>query len=476
MGLVLLTALSVLNTAALAQASLAQLRTRAIAALGADAQQLEFTADGWEACLGQPWNISDGWARWSLNDYRRVMDYNAGASLQTATRQAAMDPDRIGGCGAQPGAAPAPQQSSISATSPWSSQLLMWMTPHGLLKLATDNAASVTDTADGYEVTFTFTQNAVSYPVSALYSKDGQLQVTQTRIDNSVFGDMLVETRFGPYNDFAGVRFPSSIEQLQGGYTVLSLTIINVDPASTASAQLPPRQGGAGGGGGAQPVVEPSVTALTDDILVSNGAYQAVIVNQPEGLVIIDGLQSDERSAEIIAQAKAAFPGKDINYVISTHNHFDHASGLRDFVAEGATIITHMINAEFFETALSVPRTLEHQDAQNRPVKVLGIGDYFSIGSGDQQIEIYKLEGSLHADDMLIAYLPGISTIVEADLLQPWINPVFGGGRDGPHPFLVYLADELERLELPYTQFIPIHRPPQPPTMQRSELLQATGR
>lgn len=461
----------------LAQTELDALRSQALAALGGNATtRLEFTAQGWEACLGQPWNISEGWARWELTDYRRVIDYASGASLQTAQRRAGMDEGRIGGCGAQPGAAPAPQQSAITATSPWATQLTLWMTPHGLLELATRNSATVTRDGSGWEVDFSFVQNGVAYPVHARFNGDGQLAQAETRIDNTVFGDMLVETRFGAYRPFNGVNYPASIEQRQGGYAVLSLDITDVLPDTTAAAEAPPSPPRAGGG--AAPVLPagPALTELTPDIVVSNGAYQGVIVNQPEGLVIIDGLQSDARSRELIAQAKEKFPGKSIAYVISTHNHFDHAAGLRDFVNEGAIIITHLINQEFFQTALAAPRTLENRDPQTREVQVLGVGDYYSIGSGDQQIELYRIEGNAHADDMLIAYLPAISTVVEADILQPWISPVFGGGFEGGHPFLINLADELERLGLPYTQFVPVHRPPQPPLMTRSDLLQAIGR
>jgi hypothetical protein len=106
-------------------------------------------------------------------------------------------------------------------------------------------------------------------------------------------------------------------------------------------------------------------------------------------------------------------------------------------------------------------------------VRVLGVGDTYVFGDSRNPIELHKLSGSSHADDMLIAWLPGMKTIVEADLLQPWINPVFGGGR---HPFLVYLADELDRLGLDYERFIPVHRPPEPPFMTREDLLSEIGR
>ena len=61
-------------------------------------------------------------------------------------------------------------------------------------------------------------------------------------------------------------------------------------------------------------------------------------------IVVIEGPQSEARASAIIAEAKRLIPNKPIRYVVNTHHHFDHASGLRTFVAEGATIVTHQIN------------------------------------------------------------------------------------------------------------------------------------
>ena len=39
--------------------------------------------------------------------------------------------------------------------------------------------------------------------------------------------------------------------------------------------------------------------------------------------------------------AQPVIPNKPIRYVVNTHAHFDHASGLAPIAAEGITIITH---------------------------------------------------------------------------------------------------------------------------------------
>lgn len=442
--------------------------------------QLEFTASGWEGCLGQPWRVDAGWARWALTDYRRVLDYSTGESLQSAQRRAGMDPDKLGGCGAQPGAAPQAQQSSITPMSPWANQLPLWLTPQGFLVLAAKSDATVMAADEGWTVSFSTTQGNVAYPFSAHFTSELLPARIETRLDNTVFGDMLVEAEFSDWRDFNGLMLPGHQVQKQGGLTVLDLTLSDAIPNTTASAVQPPREGGPGGGGpggGAQPPQQiEAVTQVAPGIFVSNGAYQGVFVEFDGYSVVIDGLQNDARAAELIAQVKATIPGKPIRYVISTHNHFDHASGLRAFAAEGATIITHNSNVEFFKEALSAPRTLGSAATPTVPVDVMGVGDFFALSDEAQQIHLHLLKGSLHADDMLVAYLPAIKAVVEADVLQPWLSPAFGGNFAGGHPFLIHLADELDRLGLDYTQFIPVHRPPQPPFQSKAELMTAIGR
>jgi glyoxylase-like metal-dependent hydrolase (beta-lactamase superfamily II) len=215
-------------------------------------------------------------------------------------------------------------------------------------------------------------------------------------------------------------------------------------------------------------------------VFVINGGYQAVAVEFDAFSVVIEGLQSVARAAAIIDATRTAIPGKPIQYVVTTHAHFDHISGLREFVAEGATIIVNQIDVPFYEAALSAPRTLNPDRAAglgSMPV-VQGIADGYVIEDGTRRIELYQLRGSLHADDMMIAYIPSIGTIVEADLVQPWMNPAFAGGAGGggPHPFLVHLAGELDRLALDYQQFVPVHRPTPGPTVSRRDFLTAAGR
>jgi glyoxylase-like metal-dependent hydrolase (beta-lactamase superfamily II) len=451
--------------------------TRARAALGSRGHaRIELAGRGFEACVGQAWAVTEGWARWELLEYRRVTDYDAGTSSHDATRRAGMDAGRAGGCGAQPDAAPAPQRGSITAASSWAEQLPIWLTPHGFLELARAGEPTIAADGDGWRVTLPVTRNAVTYTLIGGYDERFELESIRTWIDDSVFGDMEVVARFGRYRAFGALRFPERITLEQGGHTTFDLAVDAV--ALTAAAPEPPaaRRPGAAGAAGQGP----AYTKIGDGIFVMLGAYQSVAVEFDEFSVVIDGMQNDQRIRDVIRLTREAIPSKPIRYAVVTHSHFDHASGLRQFAADGTTILTHAMNVPFFEKALAARRTLDG-GASGEPdevdAKIQGIERRFVIGDdAGQSVELHPLAPSPHAADMLIAYLPSIKTVVESDLLQPWINPVFGGGRDGPHPYLVYLYEELERAQLGYEQFVPVHVPPEPPTMPRSALVDAVRR
>ena len=80
-----------------------------------------------------------------------------------------------------------------------------------------------------------------------------------------------------------------------------------------------------------------------------------------------------KESASLIDKAKELVPGKPIRYVINTHVHFDHSGGLRPFVAEGATIVTHESVRPFYEAAWANPRTL-NPDAASKSGKAATFG------------------------------------------------------------------------------------------------------
>ena len=304
-------------------------------------------------------------------------------------------------------------------------------------------------------------------------NSDNILERVETKIDNTVLGDTPVETTFADYKDFSGVKFPTHIVQKQGGYPVLDLTLNHVK-ANVAANITNQGKGGPEAAGGTQ--AAPS-EKLGDGVYLILGGYAAIAVDFKDYIVIIEGGQNDQRSAAVMAEAKRLIPNKRIQYVINTHHHFDHSGGLRDYVAEGATVITQQINKPYYEKIWANPHTLTPDKLAQNPKKPKfeTVADKKVLTDGNQVIELYHLQDFAHNDGMLIAYLPKLKVLLEADGFNPPAQPA----TQKPatiSPYTASLATNIERLKLVVDRIVPVHYPADNRKVMFAELSTAVGK
>ncbi len=165
---------------------------------------------------------------------------------------------------------------------------------------------------------------------------------------------MLIETTYSDYHDFGEVKFPTKIAQSQGGHPVLEITVSEVQPNLAASIPAPP----------APPPTHVESQKIADGVwyLAGTPDPNAMAVEFKDYVVIIESSVTEARALANIAEVKRLVPNKPIRYHINSHHHSDHAAGLRAFVAEGSTIITHESNKGYYlKTVLKIPR------ARSRP-------------------------------------------------------------------------------------------------------------
>jgi glyoxylase-like metal-dependent hydrolase (beta-lactamase superfamily II) len=189
-------------------------------------------------------------------------------------------------------------------------------------------------------------------------------------------------------------------------------------------------------------------------------------------LVVIEGPQNDARATAVIAEVKKAIPNKMIKYVVTSHHHFDHIGGLGPFVAEGAIVITHDVNKAFFEQSLAAPRTVQPDTLakSGKKATVEGVKDKRVLSDSTRTVELHHIQGNIHADGLLMAYLPHEKLLVEADVYTPAAPNTPPPAT--PHPAQVNLYDNIERLKLVVDQILPLHGRIVP----LSELLKAIGK
>ena len=179
-------------------------------------------------------------------------------------------------------------------------------------------------------------------------------------------------------------------------------------------------RGGAAGGGAAQP---PATTSqkLADGVYLILPGYASLAVDFKDYIVVIESGNSEAKATAIIDEAKKLIPNKPIKYVVNTHNHFDHLSGIRTFMAEGATIITHEQNKRYYEKLATLPHTLNPDRLAKSPKKVSieTMKDKKILTDGNHVIELHRQQGSTHNDGMILVYLPKEKVLLEADGWNP---------------------------------------------------------
>ena len=148
---------------------------------------------------------------------------------------------------------------------------------------------------------------------------------------------------------------------------------------------------------------------LADGVYYMTGANaHSIAIDQSDHIVVVEGPANEARSEAVIAKVKETIPNKPIRYVINSHVHFDHSGGLRTYVDEGATVVTHQMNQPYFERAWAAPRTLnpDRLAKSEKTAKFETVTDKHVLTDRNRNIEIHSIAGSGHNDAYLMIYLP----------------------------------------------------------------------
>lgn len=371
-----------------------------------------------------------------------------GAGAAPAGGQGA--PARAGGAPAAPEIPPGPPPQAEGVVI--ERRLAFWSTPQGFVKAALANNATTRAAGGNTEVSFMVDKK---YRMTGTINAAGDVLSVRTTVPNPVFGDMAVDTTYSGYKDFGGIRFPAQITQTQGGQPAFDIAVSAVTLNPVVSVIIPPSVYMAPAGGA--PITVTSQEVAPGVFYLTGGSHHSMAINQRDHIVIVDLPLSIARGEAVIAKAKELIPNKPVRYVINTHVHFDHSSGLRAGVAEGATIVTHSSNQAFFSRALGTRATLVPDKATGRPVRVQGVGATWSMTDGTRRIETYQITNNNHNLGFLMVYLPAEKLLFEADAYTP--GAANAPLPTAPVPNAQALADNLTRLKLDVGQILPAHGP-----------------
>jgi glyoxylase-like metal-dependent hydrolase (beta-lactamase superfamily II) len=442
-------------------------------ALGVDTLgTVQYSATGSDFTLGQAGNPNLPWPRFINKSYSRSINFATPASHVDRIRMQGENPPRGGGNQPVVGEQRQTQTIVVGPNTPWTQQLELWMMPHGFLRAAaTRNATVEARTVGGkrYSVVTFVGENKAK--VNGYINAENLVEKVETWIDDAFLGDVLFEASYTDYKAVAGVQFPMHIVQRQGGHPILDLRVTDVQVNAAVNIQAPQGQNGAPAAAAATPSEK-----LGDGVYLITGGYAVIAVDFKDFIAIVESGNSEARGLAVIAEAKRLIPNKPIRYLLNTHSHIDHSRGLRAFVAEGATIVTHQVNKAYLERVLSQPHTLNPDRAQQvgkKPV-VEGVGDKRVLTDGNRVIELHHLKDFGHHDGMLVAYFPKEKVLLQGDGYNPQAATV--KPPNPPSPYTVSLLDNIRRLKLDVQRVVPVHYPADNRVVTLAEIMRWVGR
>jgi len=447
--------------------------TNASKALGADGiKSLEFSGSGYDFVLGQNVNANAPWPRFNDKTYTRLVNFDPWATRLQRVRTQAENPPRGGG--QQPIIGEQNQVQVVAAGTPAAATLsdeLMMTLPQAFVRIAAAarDVTAKTESKGGKKYTVISFAAINGAKTSGWINQQNQVERVETKIDSNVYGDIPYTVAFTDYKVMGGIEFPSHIVQKQGGHPVLDWTVNEVKVNVVASPATPPAPAAA-----AAPVASEK---LGDGVYLITGGYAALAIDMKDHILIIEAGQSDQRSLAVMAEAKRLIPGKVIKEVVNTHSHVDHAGGLRAYVAEGATIITHALNKPYYQKIWSTPHTLTPDVLAKAPRKpsFKTVQDKMVLTDGNHVVELYHMKEFGHHDGMLLVYLPKEKVLVEADGFNPPAT-VLTQTPTTISPYTQSLVAHIERLKLDVQRIIPIHLPADNRKLVMAELFKAIGR
>jgi glyoxylase-like metal-dependent hydrolase (beta-lactamase superfamily II) len=430
-----------------------------------------YSGEGAYGNFGQSRTISFGLSSTSVRNYTRAIDFTKPAMRETGTAVPIAGPRTPQPTG--PAAAPRPFELTAPLGEGWPAQMEIWVTPWGFLKGALANNATVRSRKiEGVQyqvVTWSPIQKAPSgqpYRVIGYINPQQILERVETWVEHPVLGDLHVETFFNDYADFGGgLLAPARIAQRRVGmetYVALlrevranpaNLTAL-LTPTATAPAPAPP------------PPTPVASEKLAEGVYRITGGYVSLAVEFRDHVVVLEGGESEARGLAVLAETKKLFPNKRIKYIVNTHPHFDHASGLAPFCAEGAIVLTDDNSKYFVEQALLSPRTLvgDTLAKSKKKPKVEGVVEKMVLQDETRTVELHHVAGLEHSDAMLIAYLPKEKILFTADFNPPPVGqPV--------SPSIATLVQNIDRLQLDFDRHVMVHAPNPDRPMTKADLL-----
>ena len=207
----------------------------------------------------------------------------------------------------------------------------------------------------------------------------------------------------------------------------------------------------------------PAVSKIAEDVYIleglAGGTHNVLFVAFNDHVLVVEAPEQilyANNSVQALAKIKETVPGKPIKYLVLTHHHSDHAGGFREYVAEGATIVTTAETKRFLEKAAAAESSLlpKLSLSSRQKLTIETVENKKRVFQDDKHVvELYDIGPNPHANEMLVVYLPREKILFQADMLNAAANGTIPIAQDPTISF----SEKLQQLGLNVEKIYAVH-------------------
>lgn len=220
-----------------------------------------------------------------------------------------------------------------------------------------------------------------------------------------------------------GIKYPTSQVIERNGAEWSSSQVIDIEfnvPVDEAAFAWDSKtaESSAHGKGWARGFRDDQHQQLATGIDLFQGSWNATIVRQDDGLVILETPISGTFTEGLFAEAQKLYPGAPIKAVLSTSDSWPHVGGIRFDVAQGQPVYILDLNRPLLDRLLAAPHALDPdplQKAKKQPDWRIVSGKT-EIGAGTNRMVLYPLRGA-STERQYMVYFPQYKLLYASDTL-----------------------------------------------------------
>ena len=237
------------------------------------------------------------------------------------------------------------------------------------------------------------------------------------------WGDVHRRIYFENWVTTQGIRYPTNSVEERNGTLWQSKQMIDVkfDVALDASNfEMDSKVAGLGAKspGWERPFNPKNATELAPGVTFFPGAWNATLIKQNDGVVILEAPISGTYVAGVIEEAKKRYAGLPISAVLSTSDSWPHVGGVRQAVASKLPVYILDLNQPLLDRLIAAKHDLHPDSLAKTPQKAQWriVSQQTTIGSGENRLQLYPLRGP-STERQYMVYFPEHQLLYASDTL-----------------------------------------------------------